>query len=141
MRRLDNGVMGEIKCPHCDTSVDEHEAGRCLDAWVAEAVMGSAKPKHFAHTPAHVWDVVWEGEWFCELIYGEGDKCKWTPRHYSTDIAAAWEVVGRFPNWVIDISRGKYVAYVEPEGHGKGEGHSNSAPLAICRAALKAVGE
>ena len=135
-----------MHCPHCKTEISEHEAGHCLDAWVAEAVMGSAKPKHFAHTPAHVWDVVWEGEWFCELVYGEGDKCKWTPRHYSTDIAAAWEVVGRSEIHTIrrvasqeDDGAQEWAAivYLDPDTHGV----APLAPLAICRAALKAMGE
>ena len=34
-----------MKCPHCDVRVDEHETSRCLDAWVAEDVMGWTKKK------------------------------------------------------------------------------------------------
>ena len=29
-----------MQCPHCDIAITEHEASRCLDAWVAEVVMG-----------------------------------------------------------------------------------------------------
>jgi len=29
-----------MNCPHCQIAVDEHPANRCLDAWVAEKVMG-----------------------------------------------------------------------------------------------------
>ena len=29
-----------MNCPHCQTPIDKHEATRCLDAWIAEYVMG-----------------------------------------------------------------------------------------------------
>ncbi|KKK66418.1 hypothetical protein LCGC14_2964270, partial [marine sediment metagenome] len=29
-----------MNCPHCETLIDEHKATRCLDAWIAEYVMG-----------------------------------------------------------------------------------------------------
>ena len=28
-----------MNCPHCNVHIDKHPASRCLDAWVAEAVM------------------------------------------------------------------------------------------------------
>jgi len=62
-------------CPHCDTSVDEHDSGRCLDAWVADGVMDlTVHPSAFGNDWVTVRGVVPD---------------------YSTDIAAAWEVVGR----------------------------------------------
>ncbi|KKK65183.1 hypothetical protein LCGC14_2976710, partial [marine sediment metagenome] len=41
-----------MKCPHCQIEVDEHEANRCLDAWVAEVVMDWFGPYSGA-TPAY----------------------------------------------------------------------------------------
>ena len=33
-------MSDKIKCPTCGVEIDEHSAGRCLDAWVASVVMG-----------------------------------------------------------------------------------------------------
>jgi hypothetical protein len=33
-------MSSELKCPYCGTHIDEHEATRCLDAWVANKVLG-----------------------------------------------------------------------------------------------------
>ena len=29
-----------MNCPHCKVEIDKHEAAQCLDAWIAERVMG-----------------------------------------------------------------------------------------------------
>ena len=70
--------------------------------------------------------------------------CKYHPR-YSTDIAAAWEVVEAliglgYANWTMDFARGGYTLYAE-SGGSRGEGASTTAPHAICLAALKAVAQ
>lgn len=132
--------MGEIRCPHCETEIDEHKANRCLDAWVAEAVM--------------IEKVNW--------MDTEGDIIRLRP--YSTDIAAAWEVVGHFSEkqyhvevWEEDgfdwsSARCRTWSPVdnfnddEPVGRGWDETRDwkpgrASSPLAICRAALKAGGD
>ncbi|KKN10885.1 hypothetical protein LCGC14_1031990 [marine sediment metagenome] len=138
-----------MKCPHCETEIDEHEANRCLDTWVAEAVME--------------WRIVGG---IMEDGRGRGvelsDGNPAFPSRYSTDIAAAWEVVGRIlETWLIEINtideslgpgmipqitwsvtiaeeynsggspiwRGDFADFVE----------ADTAPLAICRAALKAA--
>ena len=65
--------------------------------------------------------------------------------YYSTDIAAAWEVVDKM------IIRTPYECYLEHQTHGwmctfrhpgviGGYAHEKTAPEAICRAALKAIG-
>jgi len=93
-------------CPRCGKPVDEHEAGRCLDAWFAEVVMGW---RWFQRTsdPACVWllppDTPVDGafgivgpflvlteqpDWVTpDNINGRTHRMP----HYSTDIAAAWE--------------------------------------------------
>ena len=76
-----------MKCPHCDISIDEHEAARCFDAWIAEDVMGLC---------SHLLEFEWtdkEGDRYCEC-----GKCGETIKHpelkcYGTSIEAAWEVV------------------------------------------------
>lgn len=99
------------------------EAGRELDALVAEKVMG---------------------------LPIEGTKLSqysWTHPPYSTDIAAAWEVAeaaklftkkmlvlahdGR--NWIV-------CEEVTPSGPHHIYGSGDTAPLAICKAALEAIG-
>lgn len=64
-------------------------------------------------------------------------------RPYSTDIAAAWEVVGcgKFPSWAMkwDHKSKLYTVQIEYDGNRYFE-QANAAPHAICLAALKAVG-
>lgn len=135
-------------------NIDELKAGRELDALVAEKVMG--------------WEV-------CNSERGAPPRKTWDKNtiamscpipHYSTDIAAAWEVLCKFKRnnpWEcgdILLVWGNYGEDGAPKApHGqicypqklawlcrieneKGEyvGIAESAPLAICLAALKAVG-
>ena len=107
--------------------IDAMPAGRELDILVAEKVMGCyGLFKHSDGTP------------LCEC-HG----LRPVPR-YSTDIAAAWEVLKKLPN-------GVYVGYEKAAGAwcvaanwADGEpfswlSYGKTAPLAICRAALKAA--
>lgn len=130
-------------------NVNELQAGRELDALVAEKVMG-CKPKKR------------HDGWVCTC--DDTDHAVQSDNHdipylmaYSTDIAAAWEVVeklhdgppplvvivggyisagmGNVP-WVCEISNGitgpsQYVKKVEA--------FAETAPLAICLAALRAI--
>jgi hypothetical protein len=139
------------------------EAGRELDALVAEKVMGwrwfhflnkcyLIPPRNTAtgFDPANTlrhWD-------------GEGKEgtpdLEWTTltnypnfrlRHYSTDIAAAWEVVEKDDGWGFDWTLTRWMASSKPWACvayrvADGEAFSGmaaTAPHAICLAALKAV--
>lgn len=107
-------------------------AGRELDALVAEKVMGIAVNR------------------FGEVIQpgmGVG-----MPRRYSTDIASAWGVVEKMQadGWFFKVEDGAlhtcwYADFIisEPGRPPKGprRTQADTAPLAICLAALKAVGE
>jgi len=132
-------------------------AGRELDALVAEKVMG-CKWGEFHNTPDEPGR--WEDHKF--LVDPDGNKvavrwktknlltwdmCHYWPsrplRPYSTDIAAAWEVVEKFISEGVSIyrddrqpSKGKWYALF---GDGCGV-EADTVPLAICLAALKAVG-
>lgn len=99
------------------------EAGRELDALIAEKVMGFP----------------------LEIIRGAPyPEC---PRHYSTDIAAAWEVVEKDDGWGHDWRVKRWVSSSKPysctaERTADGQNfyaEAETAPLAICLAALKAV--
>ena len=92
-------------------------AGRKLDAWVAEKVMGlpvTAKKKRFEYV--HI-------------------------APFSTDISAAWEVVEKMQQTKfvrVQCDNGDYWCKIGGEILGvKAQG--DTAPLAICRAALLAV--
>jgi hypothetical protein len=133
---------------------DDLPAGRELDALIAEKVMG------------YRWLTKWMGEPGEYLESPDGFLAGWRRsdggitghldgvakntvlRPYSTDIAAAWEVVekitssGRLMGGVTKRLNGKYSALVS-EQLGGGvfvmSDDVDTAPLAICRAALKAV--
>lgn len=116
-------------------------AGRELDALIAEKVMG--------------WAPVHDGLNFRWADGGDYEKrhryvCDWSP---STDIAAAWQVVERMDSlgWYLTIDRlssGERVRFwrcewmrytEENEKCGDCWEDADTAPLAICRAALEAV--
>lgn len=118
-------------------SQPELAAGRELDALVAERVMGwrsigSDGISTFGDPPNDPLD-----------LSGTGDGHFHVPR-YSTDISAAWEVVEKAKDWRITIDGGEYhgdswgVKIANNDGYFYGFG--DTAPLAICRAALAAVG-
>ncbi len=117
-----------------------------LDALVAEKVMGlevswwSLHP----HPDPDEWHEVLlpddKGDMPTRQVGGPGGR---TVSPYSTSIAAAWEVVEKF------VSHG-CAAWVEGDGHtgyragctsqrGRFEAEGETAPHAICLAALKAV--
>jgi len=110
----------------------EDDAGLELDALVAEKVMG--------------WQMV------CDDC-GDGVDSTGTPNEcpkFSSDIAAAWEVVEKLKpthrQVVIDRHRGEDlqeeqwgVAFVTNTGVSIFRERAPTAPLAICKAALKAV--
>lgn len=69
---------------------------------------------------------------------------KWAEApHYSTDIAAAWQVVERMKPlgiWLVDLQDYYKAAFLNSDDDVVGgEVSAETAPLAICRAALKAV--
>lgn len=103
------------------------KAGRELDALIAK----------------HVFDMTLRNitETSCELWHGD----KWHScgpcAHYSTDIADAWEVVEKADLWSLygSIGDGPYRACIQ-FGDREGLMTADTAPLAICLAALKAKG-
>jgi hypothetical protein len=119
--------------------IDKMPEGREMDALIAEKVMGlNVKPvfhpkNELKFMPGFVWR--YEDAWEHPEI-----------KDYSTDIAKAWEVVEKLNTHII-IERLEYREdwYCEISGISNSAGeqlHSTTAPtapLAICRAALKAV--
>lgn len=82
-------------------------------------------------------------------LAGTGIKGHWHVPRYSTDIAAAWQVVEQMhllgnalalERWLDMPSKNKWLALFTLEnGHDTGSHVAESAPLAICRAALVAA--
>lgn len=141
-------------------SADEMPAGRELDALVAERVMGA----DVSIAPMHTWElnadgtidtVAWDSDYhngpsctrcgysFC--IHCEGETaytaapCQVEPPRYSTNITAAWQVVERMRNPDFRLNKdGDWGCSFG--GELRFVGLADTAALAICRAALKAVG-
>lgn len=81
-----------MNCPHCAVNISEHPASRCLDAWVAEAVM---KKPQVAKNLSGKWCFLRNGKFF-------------VVSHYSTDIAAAGEVWDKLADdgWIVSVCWG-----------------------------------
>ena len=136
-------------------NIDEMQAGRELDALIAEKVMklpgvrkGDAKRYHAGTGYAHLES---PNEYYCDP---QEDYSSGRILRYSTDIAAAWQVVEMFhPKDGIETRCPKAVFYVTGlhdgtyrvdltlrAGDNKNFGAcADTVQLAICRAALKAV--
>ncbi len=133
------------------------EAGRELDALIAENVMGWKRPKWTVTRTLGDCMIPPAGADLAKLTGTghrdfEGDKedIYWTP-HYSTDIAAAWGVVEKLESlgFLFSVSKGR-MSFYGGEGvwasFGKLYDRIESTPgetpaHAICLAALKAVGD
>lgn len=125
--------------------------GRELDALVAEKVMGL----HVQRNEDLIQDIdKWRNHPYTAALvkYGAYLTEKGSLEHYSTSIAAAWEVVDHLRktrNLAISLhdghwdndAEGTWIATFETPGHvDVAESRGESSPHAICLAALKAVG-
>lgn len=135
-------------------------AGRELDAWIAEQVMGFARwspltrdDLYFLAHPDQIRRQYRKyGGWSKALKKGsDGDRYVDGMRdvpEFSTDIAAAWQVVEKFRSegWKFCIADGDeepfqcyFQRLSEDGGVDEPEAEADTAQLAICRAALKAA--
>jgi len=104
--------------------IDKLEAGRELDVLVLKNVFGN-EYKHIHNTD----------------YYREGDDYVLIP-FYSTDIAAAWKVVEKFDEYYIEHNATNYPdakIFVMLGDNIDNAIEAETLPLAICRAALKAL--
>jgi len=131
-------------------------AGREMDALVAEKVMGWI----------NVEKTTWSNFRADGTRFGGGEELRGTPpnhydinpvmypvKNYSTDIAAAWQVVEKMQaahEWYFHFGNKLYIFNIVDDNGEPEEDHritlvahntSHTAPLAICRAALLAVME
>jgi hypothetical protein len=128
------------------SDIDTMPAGREMDVLIAEDVMGW---EQHCHTGRMMWCLPYPGHRAMAIAQPEmtrpvtvsddsGDHDV-TPFHPSTDIAAAWRVVEKMKerHWFLLTDRSAtewYAAFSD-----KAKAREISAPLAICRAALRAV--
>lgn len=101
-----------------------------LNEMVAEKVMGFVKLRYVYPSPYPNNDGVLLG-----TVYGQENPIP----DYVNDIAAAWQVVEKLPYYV-EVSKtsdGRYFCKVNPM---EATAQANTAPRAICLAALEAAG-
>ena len=78
------------------------------------------------------------GEWIDQQV-SKGGNLDWSPKDYSTDINAAWEIVETMVNgFCLWFVHGKYrVKVLDEMGTGEMLSEADTAPMAICLAFLK----
>lgn len=127
-------------------SMTELQAGRALDALVAEKILGRTDWEH-----GEIGETSGGNPYCvrCNELGNWGDKIFTNDRccpRYSKDIAAAWLVIEKLEQDGFQISLNNFTPYwhvvmTKNMGvDGFGCGQADTAPLAICLAALKAVG-
>jgi len=117
-----------------ETKIRNMKPGRELDALVAEKVMGWT----YGHPCPEGMDCLhWADE--------KGKVRDYKPPQYSTDIAAAWEVVEKmseqWPQYQLAKIEDGWSVMWGFDGYGWPEATGKTAPEAICKAALLAVTE
>lgn len=128
-------LVGEI-------DIDKMEAGREMDALVAEQVMGWTGCVESVGAERNTKTTQELGSNVIACRPPKSKRNRPLPR-YSTDIASAFEVLEHFDAWQLerDSVHNSLTCTVHQYSVGDrdGWGSSTSAPLVICRAALKAV--
>lgn len=113
-------------------TLDLTKPSRELDAWVAEKVMGKQVRNY----------------WVIDGFHNDGRPHSQCPvEHYSSDIAAAWEVVEKLTDQSkphFELSKGYegwwHVGFDLDRPFKRVIAKADTAPLAICLAALKSIG-
>ena len=130
--------------------IEKMQAGRELDALIAEKVMGWEWRKTSLNDEQKVLVMGNYNPLDDSTDFWWGDDVMKLVPYYSRDIAAAWQVVEKMREEGLDIDitvrpKIEYGCRVAPRGECNTDNvvflASTTAPLAICRAALKAVGE
>ena len=130
-----------MNCPHCQTPIEDHEASRCLDALIAEKVMG--------------WEPDYENmdgdiPYYNKAILDKGGTHWDRAYRWSSSIEDAMEIIDKVEDH-IELRRMCDFGKNPPDYDfnwewvdwhvqiGSGFGVNKELPLAICRAALYAV--
>lgn len=144
-----------------EDEIRQMRAGREMDALVAQLIMGliPCEKWYYANFGAGGGPVSVKGPCNHDNCYPASERLPFGgPRHYSTDIAAAWEVLEEMnrrenrngvyaaPHYGnIEFFDGDYIVKIQgripSDTGGVVNATGDTAPLAICRAALLAVTE
>ena len=145
-------MTNKLNCPECGVPVDEHDAGRCLDAWIHSLVMGKR-----VYTQDELAERNERGHSFIIVTTIDGEIVNYddsTIPRYSTDIAPSQRVVNKLDDdgKIISLNvvnrfipKRQVVVVIEKEDetaiHNRRyiTGKALTPPLAICRAKIKAV--
>lgn len=109
--------------------IDKMPAGREMDAAIAEKVMGFRVMRDEQHG---------------HILCNDPDQIEigGHVKPYSTDIGSAWKVVEKmkpFRLWLIDLEDYWQASSLNPDDGNGLKANAETAPLAICRAALKTI--
>jgi hypothetical protein len=121
-------------------NIESMEAGRNLDVLVAEKVMGWTRyPEKMHPTDNRTID----GVLYCPPDFPYDRNAANVVPYFSTDIAAAWQVFAKF-NYISIANVGgdyqcKLLAFKDKNTPERVDVIAGTAPLAICKAALKAM--
>ena len=116
--------------------IDELKPGRELDALVAEKVMGWKREEY--------WTAIGKGEttWHTGLMGPDGLREVNNYPDYSTDIAAAWDIIDKADWWSIESEYSSGVlAVIALNGGFSWAAKGETAQHAICLAALMEVND
>lgn len=129
---------------------EKPKPGRELDSLVAEKVMGFRWWRSSQTGRRAIFPDDKVQPWFKEVASGDESFCSdhdWAVPHYSTDIAAAWTVVKKLGDdgWSMNLewkgSDRSYANTAEVSFSRSFVAHAvaDTAPLAICLAAIRAI--
>ena len=126
-----------------------------IDVWVAEYVFGEPRPVYI-HEP-HNLEIKYSGAWWCGLNFFRGDKCHWRPLPFSSEIQYTERMFQRMQYFNLRSLKGGQWHCQSKHCENMGDhiirqisddkvyrcgceyGDGDTAPIAICRAALLAV--
>lgn len=125
--------------------IENIPAGRDIDAWIAQEIIGLARIDLGSANCPYCGSEMWQGK--DRARCSQCNEWRYSPyKEYSAEISAAWEVVEKLHLMVRpSILSGNWVAmkfervYLSGKWEGVGEATADTAPLAICRAALLAI--
>lgn len=114
-----------------------------LDRLIATLVFDENEPPPADHVPAHMHHIYSGNAWYCLPEYDKGDECTWQPRPFSSEdrcaITAFQHMLARgFTSELFGDSPNSHTA-IFTRGEVNYWSEAETFPLAVCRAALKAV--
>ena len=132
-------MMTKLHCPTCGVEIDEHEAGRCLDVWAAEVVMGYSLMRWIDYPTREP-----------RILKMSKMSGTWRVPDYSTDISASWTLIEKFRE--DPLSHTTATSFVDAIADATDANQDDFmadvynlmmglTPLTITRAAIKAVSQ